>query len=229
MLALFSCRVSRRIAVFARALHLRISLAVLALLGQLTPAVALPVVALARLIPSSTGGCAGTSCHCSPVEKLTSTCCCSKPKPPPPEPAPAPLPAPAEKDCCKRPAKAPKPKSCCAHEQSLEEPEGKCCEGARPVPEPENCCDHATLPAELGTATSHFASNRCSTDTGEALVTGGPCKCDRPAPVVTSEPAAPPPYQVVLAFDTYSEPGACRWAALIAVDPLPPPHPPPRV
>lgn len=79
---------------------LRCVIAVLALLGQVTPLVALPVSAIAG--PKIGVGCAAAACACAPVEKVLTGCCCSKPE--------APVPAP--KSCCEAPAKPKKKASC---------------------------------------------------------------------------------------------------------------------
>jgi len=69
----------------------RFIVTVLALLGQLTPAVVAPVYAIVRpkaTVGGGLSGCAPTTCACPVIEKVTKGCCCSKPEPAP-EPKPA--------------------------------------------------------------------------------------------------------------------------------------------
>lgn len=85
----------------------RFAVAVLALLGQLTPAVAAPL--FAAIHPKSlakTSGCAPDSCSCPVIEKMTKGCCCANPEATPTVEAEIPA-------CCAKPAAKPKAKSCC--------------------------------------------------------------------------------------------------------------------
>jgi hypothetical protein len=183
----------------ARPGYLRTALAVLALVGQLTPAVALPVAASARLFPARPGACAATgsaSCACSATQQAAAACCCSEPKPPAPAPQPEP-PKPTKTSCCEAADAPKKAKGCC---------------GAIP-PAPTVA---KPLPAKP------------ATEPGAQIVAGGKCKCDKPAPLANAEPAVPHAHTDVVAFDAASAPGVFRWVAPASAGLLPPPYPPPR-
>ncbi|AMV27452.1 hypothetical protein VT84_23835 [Gemmata sp. SH-PL17] len=101
----------------ARVATIRLAIAVLALLGQLTPAVALPVSAVLRSHTSAVPGCAPVGCACTPIEKALTGCCCNKPEPPSSSDSAPP------KSCCKPPEV---PKRERATEAKIT-PGGKCC------------------------------------------------------------------------------------------------------
>lgn len=56
----------------------RPTLAVLAILSQLTNAVAIPAFTACSLGPEQAGSCPPGSCCCSPIDRAVATCCCSK-------------------------------------------------------------------------------------------------------------------------------------------------------
>jgi hypothetical protein len=66
----------------------RLAIAVLALLGQLTPAVATPAFAALRATPKAALHL--ESCACPVVERAAASCCCAAPEP-------------AAKSCCAKP------------------------------------------------------------------------------------------------------------------------------
>lgn len=181
--------------------YLRLAMATLALLGQLTPVVAVPITALTVSPQHSTiGGCAASaSCTCSPLDRATSGCCCSKHNS---EPAAKPVENHKTKkmSCCEESAK-PKRKSCC----ELTKPEKS---------EPELTCKLAT--------------HQPLAEPAAKIISGGKCRCAKPKSSATSEPAMPPFKAVAVSSDSTSQPNLCYWAAITTVNPLPPPSPPPR-
>lgn len=181
----------------ARSGHLRTALALLALIGQATPAFAVPLVAATNMKPGASG-CASMSCACSPLTRAASACCCSKPQPPTPPTDATPA----------------KPKSCCATHDEPSEPASCCAKKAAPKPTPAETCKLTSTPKPSGTSAT--------------IAPGGNCRCDKPIPAATSEPAVPPAAPAAVVLDRESEPEPARWLAPVAADPLPPPAPPPR-
>jgi|GEM_PF-4144679 len=179
--------------------YLRLALATLALLGQLTPVVALPIAAITVSPQHSTiGGCAASaSCACSPLERANSCCCCSKHE-------------------STAPTAAAKPEtqkvSCC--EEIAKRKRKSCCETTKPEkPEPPTACKFTLTHPPEPTA---------------KITPGGKCRCDKLKSSATSEPAMPPFKALAIILDSASQPNLCCWAVLVAVCPVPPPFPPPR-
>lgn len=175
--------------------YLRLALAVLALVGQLTPAVALPVVVSARLV-SPRGACAATgsaSCACSPVEQIAAACCCSEPKPAPEPPKP-------------------KKTSCC---DALDAPKKatSCCSDAPPEPKPAPAKPHAAK-AEPKFAAQIVAGGKCTCEKPAPLANAEPASPHAHSDAITFDAASAP----------HVSRGAAVVAADLPAPPSPPPR-----
>ncbi|MCE9565685.1 MAG: hypothetical protein K8U57_26985 [Planctomycetes bacterium] len=137
---------------FTRFTTLRFTFAVLALLGQLTPAVAIPTVAAIRPNAKTFGGCAPASCACPIIEKMTKGCCCSKPEP-------APEPKPVVATCEEKPATK-KRKPCCSGEH------------AAPTEPPKP--DHKVTTNAPESAPTLTSADKCSCDRPQTFTTAEP-------------------------------------------------------
>ena len=115
--------------------------------------------------------------------------------------------------CCSKPEQSPpksaEPKSCCKAPPAAKPPTSSCESEDRQHPQTV-----ATLP--------HGA-------TGAKLAPGGKCRCDKTSNTVTAEPAVPAVVVPVVVRDHASRPERPRWFPLTAINPLPPPSPPPRI